>query len=138
MLDLSIPLVCLALNVYHEARSEPYHGKLAVALTTLNRAHHRRERVCSVVFAPSQFTWTNMPTWAPTNQKAWTESIQVAKRVWQVQDFTCGATHYYAPNGMKPKGKVPDWVPNMTYLGQFGAHRFYKKGEAKCPVAFYQ
>jgi spore germination cell wall hydrolase CwlJ-like protein len=127
MIDASIPLVCLALNVYHEARSESYKGQLAVAITTLNRAHYKKDRICQVVFEANQFTWTKMPYWAPTQQKTWERSIHVAKQAWKVQDFTCGATHYYNPDAMIPKGSVPKWTHNMIFLGKYGAHLFFKR-----------
>ena len=34
-------LLWLTLNVYHEARSEPLIGQMAVALVTLNRANEK-------------------------------------------------------------------------------------------------
>jgi len=51
---------CLAQNVYHEARGESWHGKMAVALVTLNRTEHWRfpKTICKVVYQPGQFTWT--------------------------------------------------------------------------------
>lgn len=43
-------------------------------------------------------------------------------------DPTMGASHYYAPQGM-PGGRAPGWAksPQMTYLGQEGAHKFYQE-----------
>ena len=32
-------LLCLALNIYHEARGEPLKGQIAVASVTMNRAN---------------------------------------------------------------------------------------------------
>jgi len=34
-------LLCLAKNIYYEARGEPMHGKIAVAQVTLNRVTHQ-------------------------------------------------------------------------------------------------
>jgi spore germination cell wall hydrolase CwlJ-like protein len=44
-------LRCLALNIYHEARSEPRAGQIAVASVTLNRVKSKRfpGTVCDVV-----------------------------------------------------------------------------------------
>lgn len=54
-------LSCLAKNIYHEARGEPYAGQLAVAYTTLNRVEHKAfsNTICAVVFEKGQFSWTS-------------------------------------------------------------------------------
>ena len=48
-------LICLALNVYYEARGESLAGKYAVAEVTMNRVTSRRypETVCAVVYEKS-------------------------------------------------------------------------------------
>ena len=51
-------LLWLTLNIYHEARSEPEVGKLAVAHVTLNRAMEEQKSIGEVVTAPRQFSWT--------------------------------------------------------------------------------
>lgn len=52
---------CLAKNIYHESRGEPYAGQLAVAYTTLNRVDHKAfsNTICAVVFEKGQFSWTS-------------------------------------------------------------------------------
>ena len=44
-------LVCLALNVYHEARDQPFIGQVAVAQVVMNRVYDDRypDDVCEVV-----------------------------------------------------------------------------------------
>lgn len=121
MLDLSIPLVCLALNIYHESRADPLIGQLAVGLVTLNRAHHQKEKICEVVFKDRQFSWTRLPDWAPRDQKAWARSLQVAKTTWKIEDFTGKATHFHA------NYIYPYWAKNMVYTGSWGNHLFYKR-----------
>ena len=43
---------CMALNIYHEARSENMAGKFAVADVVLNRVNDRRypDTVCGVIY----------------------------------------------------------------------------------------
>ena len=51
-------IMCLAKNIYYEARGEPLHGKIAVAQVTLNRVTHRTQfeaSICGVVYAKNQF-----------------------------------------------------------------------------------
>ena len=51
---------CLAEAIYHEARSEPLYGQLAVAQVVLNRTKRLEfpNTVCKVVYQPNQFSWT--------------------------------------------------------------------------------
>lgn len=127
MLDLSIPLVCLALNIYHESRADPLIGQLAVGLVTLNRAHHRKDKICEVVFADRQFSWTLLPDWAPRDQKAWQRSIKTAKTTLKIEDFTRGSTYFHA-SYMRPKSW--NWS-KLEFVGQFGNHLFYKASNGK-------
>lgn len=122
MLDLSIPLVCLALNIYHESRADPLIGQLAVGLVTLNRAHHRKDKICEVVFADRQFSWTLLPDWAPRDKKAWQRSVKVAQTTFKVEDFTKGSTYFHA-HYMRPR--TWNWS-KLQYVGRFGNHLFYK------------
>jgi spore germination cell wall hydrolase CwlJ-like protein len=53
---LEYALLCLSLNIYYEAGYEPPEAQMAVAMVTLNRAHHKQTEVCNVVFAKKQFS----------------------------------------------------------------------------------
>ena len=50
--DRERQLDCLAKNIYHEAASEPFEGKVAVAQVTMNRAESGKfpRDVCGVVY----------------------------------------------------------------------------------------
>ena len=52
-------LVCLALNVYHEARDQPFIGQVAVAKVVMNRVHDDRyhDDVCEVVMQGPTYSW---------------------------------------------------------------------------------
>lgn len=52
-------LRCLALNIHFEARGESDHGKIAVAMVTLNRVKSKRfpDTICGVVKQRNQFSW---------------------------------------------------------------------------------
>src|SRR5258708_25200738 len=111
MLDLSVPLICLALNIYHESRADPLEGQLAVAVVTINRAHRKKNKVCSVVFAKAQFSWTDMEDWYPYDEKAWQRSLVVARLSWEIGDFTRRSTHFHT-------FKVqPKWSYNKVCTG---------------------
>jgi N-acetylmuramoyl-L-alanine amidase len=73
---------CLAKNIYYEAATESYRGKLAVAQVTMNRVASSRypNDICDVVYQYKQFSWTLKPQKEPKG-KPWEESKQVAYEV---------------------------------------------------------
>lgn len=134
---LSTGALCLALNVYHEARGEPTIGQKAVAYVTLRRAEFDENKVCDVVFAPKQFSWANPLTQAregerariaeqfmPTDPDAWAKAKKIALRALEGRaiDFTGGADHYY-----NPAKANPSWRRTMRLTAKIGNHVFMVK-----------
>lgn len=133
---LEAATLCLALNVFHEARGEFVPGQYAVALVTVNRAKGDPAKVCDVVFKPRQFSWTagvklTKKGWEipsrlvnPTNDEpdAWARAWRIAQ--WtlagRMPDLTDGADHYHA-NYVRPA-----WRMKMTRTATLGAHHFYR------------
>jgi spore germination cell wall hydrolase CwlJ-like protein len=86
-------LDCLARNIYHEAGSEPFEGKVAVAQVTINRAESGDfpSDICGVVYQKNvvyqkvlcQFSWycQGPSAMKPMNGPMYTESMEVAKKV---------------------------------------------------------
>lgn len=120
MAILSTALLCLALNVYHEARGEPLQGMYAVALVTVNRANFQNKEVCEVVKAPYQFSWT---IYKPTvlDRDAFLLSQKVAKEVLdgKISDFTSASTFYHTTS-IKPV-----WSKSFRHTIKIGKHVFY-------------
>lgn len=114
---------CLAQNIYHEARSEPLGGQIAVAQVTVNRvkASKFKKTVCDIVFQPHQFSWTTNKRLRVRDSKAWRASLAVARAVLtnsvRLPNFT--ATHYHT------KTVNPIWNRNKTILAVIGNHIFY-------------
>ena len=114
---------CLAKNIYHEARSEPLEGQIAVAQVTLNRVRSSKypSTVCKVVYAPSQFSWTLDKTKRIRDKRAWAASVEVARAVLtqsvRLPDFRA---HYYHT----PKVR-PSWAKNKQIVAVIGNHIFY-------------
>lgn len=116
-------LLCLAKNIYYEARGEPMHGKIAVAQVTLNRVTHRTEfqsSICGVVYAKHQFSWTMGPHHEPRGE-AWREAQAVAKAV------IIGTAHlpdfkalYFHNLTVKPQ-----WNKTKELVARIGNHIFY-------------
>jgi len=125
-------LDCLTRNIYWEAASEPFEGKVAVAQVTINRVESGRfaDTVCGVVYQKNvfyekvvcQFSWLcegNHKIRA-VYQPMWQESELVAKKV-LLENFRLpgmkNALYYHAdyvnPNWRKPR------------IEKIGRHIFY-------------
>jgi len=54
-------LLCLSLNIYHEARGESIETQEAVAAITMNRTRSKEypSNVCKVIYEPKAFSWTH-------------------------------------------------------------------------------
>src|SRR3569832_1942068 len=85
---LATAAMCLALNIYHEARGENIAGQYAVAMVTMNRAKHDKSKVCGVVLKPHQFSWTTkmvhnkrlLKAGQPKVKQAWWQTQQNTKK----------------------------------------------------------
>lgn len=132
---LSTAVLCLAMNLYHEARGEPIMGQYAVAHVTLNRANGDHDRVCEEVFKPKQFSWTNKHVkrksngwWIaerlhPKEQEAWKRAKTIARVALsgRMIDFTDGAKFYHATRVR------PYWTVAMEQVKHIGNHVFYRQ-----------
>jgi len=132
-------LVCLALNVYHEARDQPFIGQVAVAQVVMNRVRDDRypDTPCDVVMQGPTYTWAeHYPvrhrcqfSWYcdgksdnPTDQGAYDKALMIAHGVYygNLDDFVEGATHYHAIY------VLPEWAESKTRIVQIGEHIFYR------------
>ena len=116
---------CLAMNIYHESRSEVIEGQIAVAHVTLNRVAHNKwsNTICGVVYERKQFSWTFLlKDHTPKEKAAWKQSKVIARDVMigNTVDPTSGATFYHA-NYVNPK-----WAKQMEVSKVIGYHIFYK------------
>lgn len=129
-------LECLTRNIYWEAASEPFEGKVAVAQVTLNRVTSGRfaDTVCGVVYQKNviyekvicQFSWycENTSRVKPVHRPLWRESEEVAKKVY-LEGFRLPSmkeAYYYHADYVRP-----NW--NKPRIGEIGRHIFY--GERK-------
>lgn len=126
-------LQCLTRNIYWEAASEPFEGKVAVAQVTLNRVESGRfaDSVCGVVYQKNvfyqkvvcQFSWYCEDTYKlkPVYPRLWKESEEVAKRV-LLENFRLPSMKealYYHADYVSPNWK-------KQRIDQIGRHIFYK------------
>lgn len=126
---VSTAALCLAANIYFEARNQSIPGQYAVALVTMNRAGTAKH-VCTEVFRPKQFSWANqgvarqgrgwkVPT--PREQAAWALAQRISKvtLAGRMADFTWGSTHYHT------LAVAPTWRLRLTKVKRIGSHIFY-------------
>lgn len=76
-------LMCLSLLVFHESRSEPIKGQIAVMEVVMNRTEDSRfpKTPCEVIKQKSQFSWTSNPNNLKPPKyeyEAWEQSQKVA------------------------------------------------------------
>ena len=127
-------LVCLALTIYYEARSEPLQGQVAVAQTVLNRVHDPSfpNSICEVVRQGGtrryrcQFSYycDGRPE-TPAHRRAWRRAKVIAKLTESgVLDAKIGnATHYHTDYSH------PFWSSKYTLVTTVGRHLFYQRPE---------
>jgi spore germination cell wall hydrolase CwlJ-like protein len=123
-------LTCLALNVYHESRSEPVEGQLAVAYVTLNRAQDEAfpDDICGVVEqsagASCQFSWVcDANSITPRNHAAFRKALRVSvdALAGRAPDPTDGATFFVATSI-----KRPGWTRRLTQTAAIDNHVFFR------------
>jgi spore germination cell wall hydrolase CwlJ-like protein len=128
-------LDCLTRNIYWEAASEPFEGKVAVAQVTMNRLASGRfgDSVCGVIYQKNvfyekvicQFSWVCESTHKtkPVYQPLWAESELVAKKV-LLENFRLpglkNALFYHADYISDP-----GWSKRLNRVTTIGHHIFY-------------
>ena len=117
-------LMCLALNVYFEARNQDLAGQLAVAQVTMNRVHDDGypNDVCEVVYDHKQFSWYwDGKSDMPREERAWETAQIVASAALDGSGHVDleGVLHYHAVYA------APYWKDYMTRVAVIGDHVFY-------------
>lgn len=114
-------LLCLALNIYFEARGEPIDGQLLVAETTINRAIERDQSICEAVWDDDQFSWTSDGrSDTPRDAEAYALATQLAQQALGGDHLHSGVDHYHEIS------INPPWAKNLQRLGRYGNHIFYR------------
>ena len=114
-------LICLALNIYFEARGEPIDGQLLVAETTINRAADRHQTICEAVWDDDQFSWTRDGlSDTPSDANAYDLALQLAQQALAGDHLYSGTDHYHEVS------INPPWAKHLTVLGRYGNHIFYR------------
>ena len=124
-------------NIYWEAASEPFEGKVGVAQVTMNRVESGKfaSSVCGVVYQKNvfyekvvcQFSWycENVSKIRPIHKEMWKESEEVAKKV-LLENFRLPSLKnalYYHADYVNPGWKNPK-------IEKIGRHIFYGEKNA--------
>ena len=130
--DKTKQLDCLTRNIYWEAATEPFEGKVAVAQVTINRVASGRfaPDICGVVYQKNviydrvvcQFSWfcDGSSKIRPIYPAHWKESEEVAKKV-LLEGFRLPSVKnalYFHADYVKPQWGKPQ-------VAKFGRHIFY-------------
>ena len=137
-------LLCIAQNIYWEARNQPFRGMIAVGQVTMNRVKDKRfpDTPCEVVEqGPIKPSWKDPSVYYPVRHRcqfSWycdgksdeipkidedlwnyvlAMSTKIASDYWA--DITHGATHYHADYVM------PGWAKSKHKTAKIGNHIFY-------------
>ena len=131
--------MCLAKNIYFEARSESTAGRIAVAWTVINRVRHKRfpNSVCEVVeqglkyengfpkINKCQFSWycDGQPD-IIRNVNEWRDAYRLASYVStgrdHLVDITDGSLWYHADY------VYPKWAKHKRKTAKIDTHIFYR------------
>ena len=130
--DRAKQLDCLTRNIYWEAATEPFEGKVAVAQVTINRVESGRfaSDICGVVYQKNvvydrvicQFSWfcDGSSKIRPIYPAHWKEAEEVAKKV-LLEGFRLPSVKnalYFHADYVKPQWGKPQ-------VAKFGRHIFY-------------
>lgn len=127
-------LLCLARNVYFEARGEPVAGQYAVAEVTLNRWASGRfaDSICKVVYQHGwdpragryigAFSWTELVDAPLPEGEDWQRAMKIAEAVYfrRAPPVLEGALFYHAVY------VKPYWARGKQPIARIGKHVFYK------------
>ncbi len=152
-LDFNDEITCMALNIYHEARSEQTAGMRAVADVVINRVKSSQfpNTVCDVVKqGPVRESWKTAPfpdipdeeriyypkrgqcqfSWycdgrpdEPTEPDSWIRSLEIAKGILNY-DIGIGLTD--GSDHYHTHQVNPAWNEAMMFVITIGNHKFYK------------
>lgn len=124
---------CLAMNIYHEARSESYDGRLAVATVTMNRVKSKKfpNTVCGVVWQryknTCQFSWTcDGKSDRIRSQKDYKKALIMAENVLLkgLRSYKISRdVMYYHADSIEPNWEER-W--NAQLITQVDSHKFYR------------
>lgn len=127
-------LMCLARNVYYEARGEPPEGQFAVAEVTMNRVASRQfpDTVCEVVYEKrldmvrnrlvGAFSWTEFDSVEEPRGIQWERARRAAEAIYDKQhEPAIPHALFYHSESIEPR-----WAKQKNRVAKIGRHIFYE------------
>lgn len=118
---------CMICNCFYESRGESLKGKTAVNFVVLARANSDiyPSNICSVVYQPSQFSWTK--TKRNSTIRANKKTRHALSECAQSVDYTMQFKNVTGPMWFHATRISPSWSRNMKRVTTIGGHSFYSK-----------
>ena len=134
--DYSQETICLAQNIFYEARDEQTIGQVAVGFVVLNRTKDGKfpGTICGVIHEKHkirnhyvcQFSWVcnrQRVKWNDQDKKDWLKAINLAKVIIEnnITDPTRGSIFFH------DRKIHPSWIKEMKFSNTIGSHKFYQR-----------
>ena len=137
----------LLLTLWGEGRGEPIEGRIAIGCVIRNRVRWGKwgESYARVCLAPYQFSCWRSEGGRANHEallamaKALADGLEITDQILResgwiahgiigawIRDNVQSATHYYNPDAMVPKGRIPAWALNQTPVATVGEHLFFR------------
>lgn len=120
--------LCLALNLYHEARGSTQSDITGVAWVTRNRVESpaaRGRNYCQIIWERGQYSWTtrSVTSLLPREMASWDRMVRISLSVMkgEVSDPTNGCNTFYAT-----RLGTPSWTRRGTGRVTIGAHTYVR------------
>ena len=126
--DTRDQVVCLALNLYHEARGSTKADLYAVGFVTKNRVNsdNHADTYCAVIwekqYGVTQFSWTKqtLSHLLPKEKASWRRCLEIAYQIVTDDDLT--DTTHGAKSFFNPVVVTPKWAVHAKKRTRIGAH----------------
>jgi len=112
-------IICLAKNIYFEARDQSPKGQIAVVCKVVEQTNRKNGKI---VLHKCHFSWfCDGKSDIPKNKMSWNISLLIANAMLKnkVKDFLHGSTHYHRID------VDPYWNKRMLKFSTIGDHIFY-------------
>ena len=131
-------VLCLALNMYHEARGSTVEDQITTTYVVFNRYYsktyplHNRNKtknLCDIVFDKYQFCWTNDDVIKTPKEKAvWKNIQELALNLYTNPEHRRLAKlfelKHYVVSSMLNDTKKPKWINKRKLTVKIGAHSY--------------
>ena len=131
-------VLCLALNIYNEARGSSVEDQIATSYVVFNRLNSNdypltfrtnEPSLCNIIFDKFQFCWTNSNIInAPKEIESWKHSQDLALKLYtnkeHLQLAKQFALKHYVVSSMLNDSRKPKWIEKRKLTIKIGKHSY--------------